>query len=142
MKIMVIDDDTQVLESVGEALDIWDLDIRLFSDPKVALEACGREEFSLVLTDLEMPDIDGMEVLRRIIALNIDLPVVLYSGNTDDRIRELALSNGATAFMPKPLNADDFFALLSRLGLISYSRPMESGRTDDRTGPNDSQKGS
>ncbi len=138
MKIMVIDDDSQVLESVGEALDIWDLDIRLFSDPKAALEACGREKFSLVLTDLEMPDIDGMEVLRRIIALNIGLPVVIYSGNTDDRIRELALNNGATAFMPKPLNATDFFALLSRLGFSSYSRPIKSGRTDDRTGPKDS----
>ena len=138
MKIMVIDDDLQVLESVGEALDIWDFDIRLYSDPKIALEACGREQFSLVLTDLEMPEIDGMEVLRRIIAMKIGLPVVLYSGNTDERIGELALSNGATAFLPKPLNAADFCALLSRLGLSTDTRPMESGRSDGQRGSIDS----
>lgn len=101
-KIFVVDDDRFVLESVTTLLSEFGFSVRAFSNPKDAVKQFVKEPVDLVLTDINMPIMDGLELLEKIRFLDKETPVVLMTGYADLNVAVKAIQNGAFDFIIKP----------------------------------------
>lgn len=111
-KIMVIDDDQIILDSVKKILSKENFEVHTSLSPKEGLERVLKEEFSLVLSDIRMPEIGGMKVLREIKKEKPELPVIIITGysSVDTAVQSMKL--GAADYVEKPFSPDD---LLNRI---------------------------
>src|SRR5437868_6138636 len=105
-KILAIDDDPAFLGIIAAALASDQVEILTTTDAKAGIEIFRRARPRIVLVDLVMPEIDGMEVLRTIVAEDPATEVILITGNysTDSAVE--AIQNGACDYLPKPLNVE------------------------------------
>jgi len=101
-RIFVIDDDRFVLESVTTLLSEFGFSVRAFSNPQDAVRQFVKEPVDLVLTDINMPIMDGLELLEKIRFLDKETPVVLMTGYADLNVAVKAIQNGAFDFIIKP----------------------------------------
>lgn len=113
MRILIVDDSRSslaLLASVVSALP--DLEISTRTNPLEALAQCSNEQFDLVLVDHIMPEMDGVEVTRRLRAqANYRLvPIVMVTSDSDQTLRSDAISAGATDFINKPFDRTELLA--------------------------------
>lgn len=106
LKVAVIDDDTAVLDSLGLLLKSHDYDTALFASPRDFLESGERLKVSCVVSDVRMPEMNGLELQRAIAEKAPDLPVILITGHGDIAMAVNALKNGAADFIEKPFSDD------------------------------------
>jgi two-component system response regulator HydG len=105
-KVLLIDDDVTHAEIAGEALSRAGYDVTLAHNGAEGLRKFGENEFDCVLTDLRLPDTDGMEVLRKLKAGDADVEVIIITGFGSVEKAVQALQLGAYSFLEKPLNRD------------------------------------
>jgi putative two-component system response regulator len=101
-KIFVVDDDRFVLESVTTLLSAHGFDVSSFSSGKDAIKQFIMEPVDLVLTDINMPIMDGLELLEKIRFLDRETPVVLMTAYADLDVAVKAIQKGAFDFIIKP----------------------------------------
>jgi putative two-component system response regulator len=102
IKILVIDDDAVVREVIGEMLAVAGYEVVAAANAAEALELFMDERIGLVVTDIVMPDVSGLELLEAMRLHRPSLPIVLVTGaNTRDNLSE-ALSRGADGLIAKP----------------------------------------
>jgi two-component system response regulator (stage 0 sporulation protein F) len=102
-RVVVIDDDAAVAEVLNEFFkDNYEVEIALNgADGIMAVQV---ERPDLVILDVNMPGINGLEVLKRIREHDPTIQVIMLTANTDLRIAEEVLKSGAFAYFPKPVN--------------------------------------
>jgi DNA-binding NtrC family response regulator len=105
-KILVIDDEAIVRSSCERTLGPEGYDIQSVSSGKEGIELLEKESFSLVLLDLKMPDMDGVEVLNKIKATWPETKVVMITGYSTVDTAVQALRLGAFNFVEKPFTPD------------------------------------
>src|SRR3989304_7597665 len=104
--ILLIDDDDSLRKVIAHPLTSEGYRVISASGGKEGIELFKREEFDLVITDIKMPDIDGMEVLREIKLLRDDAVVIMITAyGTIEKAVE-ALKAGAFDYITKPFNRD------------------------------------
>lgn len=103
-KILVVDDDPELQELVGFALRREGYQVRAASDASQGLQMIERENFDLVLLDLMMPGMDGLEMLSRLRARHKDLPVIVMTALTAPDAAIGALRDHASDFLQKPFD--------------------------------------
>lgn len=108
-KILIVDDDGRVRELLTELLGNT-YDCTTTSSPIEALRMASDGTFPLVITDVEMPELSGIELCKRIREASPSTTVVIVSGNSDEIIRTEALAAGAATFIPKPFDLFDLEA--------------------------------
>ena len=101
-KIFVVDDDRFVLESVTTLLTEFGFSVRSFSNGQEAVRQFVTEPVDLVLTDINMPIMDGLELLEKIRFLDRETPVVLMTAYADLDVAVKAIQKGAFDFIIKP----------------------------------------
>jgi putative two-component system response regulator len=101
-KIFVVDDDRFVLESVTTLLTEFGFSVRAFSNGQEAVRHFVMEPVDLVLTDINMPIMDGLELLEKIRFLDKETPVVLMTAYADLDVAVKAIQKGAFDFIIKP----------------------------------------
>jgi two-component system response regulator ChvI len=101
--IALVDDDRNILTSVALALESEGFAVRTFTDGAAALADFGRAPPDLVVLDIKMPRLDGMEVLRRL-RLKTDLPVIFLTSKDEELDEVLGLRMGADDYMRKPFS--------------------------------------
>ncbi|HPN73937.1 MAG TPA: response regulator [Candidatus Marinimicrobia bacterium] len=105
-KILIVDDEQNVCEFLGEFLqDKGYLVIKARSGSK-ALRYLEKNNPDLVLLDILMPGMSGLEVLKRIRKLYPDLPVIILTGVKDKRVVDDIINVGPVDFIPKPIDLD------------------------------------
>ncbi len=116
MQILFVDDERNVLEAFRRALHpqerIWDM--RFFSDAREALDHLAGHEVDTIVTDIQMPEVDGFELIRRIreeLSL-LDVPIIVVTGLGDAALKRRALDLGATDLLSKPVSGEDLRARL------------------------------
>jgi EAL domain-containing protein (putative c-di-GMP-specific phosphodiesterase class I) len=113
-RVLVVDDETEVRQVMVRMLSAVGYDVCAANDGDEAIRILDRETVDLVVTDLAMPNGDGMSVLRNVRERNEELPVVLVAGEptTESAIR--AVRYRATEYLTKPLDPDTFLEAVRR----------------------------
>ncbi|CAX21983.1 two component transcriptional regulator, LuxR family; putative nitrogen fixation transcriptional regulator FixJ [Methylorubrum extorquens DM4] len=125
--VHVVDDDPAMRDSVGFLLDTAGFEVALYQDGTRLLDTLVKPARGCVLTDIRMPDVDGLELLRRLRAGGHMLPVVVMTGHGDVPLAVEAMKLGACDFIEKPFDDE---ALLQTL----YSA-LEQGQSSQSTDP-------
>ena len=110
--ILLIDDEAIALSNLRHVFEREGYVVTACKSGEAGLAAMQAEQFDLVLTDLRMPGIDGMEVLAHIRATTPDVPVIMITAYGDADTKRKALEGGAEALFTKPI---DFGALRSEI---------------------------
>jgi len=100
--VHVIDDDPAVRDSLGFLLETADLQPRLYDSALAFLEALPRE--GCVVTDVRMPDMTGLELVRRLKAQDFALPIIMITGHADVPLAVEAMKAGVADFIEKPFD--------------------------------------
>lgn len=109
-KVHVVDDDDAVRDSLGLLLESSGFSVKTYDSATAFLDDLPARASGCVLTDVRMPDLDGLALQRRLVELGIGLPVIVMTGHADVPIAVEALKAGATDFLEKPFNDDQLLA--------------------------------
>ena len=127
--LLIIEDDPDGARSVSEAASDAGFDVTLAANGRDGLERFREHTPDVVLTDLVLPDIDGIEVLDRMQRLDREVPVIVMTayGSVDSSVK--AMRTGAYDYITKPLDLDDLQSKLRRasswcLGLPAQAMPI------------------
>ncbi len=101
--IALVDDDRNILTSVSIALQAEGFSVRIYSDGEAALRAFAENAPDLVVLDIKMPRLDGMEVLRRLREKS-QIPVIFLTSKDDELDEALGLAMGADDYIAKPFS--------------------------------------
>lgn len=123
-KLLVIDDEPAIREGVRRILESESFQVETFANGHAALERIKQEPFDLVVTDLKMPGISGMEVLKAIKEIQPDLPVIFITGysSVDSAVEVMKL--GAVDYIAKPFTPEE---MLSTIRLALEQRVVDLG---------------
>ena len=120
---MVVDDNEIVLESIKTALATKDWPVETHSDSRIALERIKTERFDIVLSDLQMPDVDGITLLREIKSFDPDVEVIILTGHGTVNSAVEALKLGCYDYLQKPI---EFRRLRSLIERIAEKKQLQS----------------
>ena len=114
IKILIVDDDRDVCEHLEQLLTAEDFLVTYTTDPSVAVSILEDKAFQIIILDIIMPKIDGLELLKRIRKKDKDICVILLSGYpTFERAVE-AMQEQAFDFLTKPFEITDLFDTINR----------------------------
>jgi CheY-like chemotaxis protein len=127
-QILVVEDDVDSCELIGEVLHEAGYSVDLAHDGFQALEAAARRKPDVMLSDLQMPGIDGLELTKRMHAADPDLPVVIATGveNTKDVITA-AEGYGVATCLKKPMRVDELLWAIDSALALSRQRGRRPG---------------
>src|SRR5271166_5788680 len=121
--VHVIDDDRAVRHSLEVLFQSAGVPVRAYASAIDFLDAAAKLEAGCILTDIRMPDLDGLALQRKLLELNINLPVIVITGHGDVPIAVQALRTGAVDFIEKPF--DDERLLTSVGDALELSRCIQ-----------------
>jgi CheY-like chemotaxis protein len=113
-KVLLVDDEREFVQTLSERLGMRDIGSAAAFDGESALALVSEDEPEVMLLDLRMPGIDGMEVLKRVKAEHPDIEVVILTGHGTDVDRKECMALGAFAYLEKPVDIDVLSETLKR----------------------------
>ena len=131
IKVLVIDDEPPIRKLLRMGLTTQGYDILEASNGKLALDLLAQEP-ALIILDLGLPDIDGLELLRTIRSRNEAVPVVVLSSRGDEAGKVQALDLGADDYITKPFGMDELLARLR--AALRHQLQVQGERPVFRTG--------
>lgn len=117
MRILIVDDDVQIREGITEGIDWNSLgieEVQNCSDGVAALELFQTFCPDIILADVRMPQMDGLEFLKRIKSLNSEVKVIMISGYSDFEYLKCALQYGAEDYELKPIKVRNLIKLINK----------------------------
>jgi two-component system, NtrC family, response regulator AtoC len=132
-RIYILDDDLTFAKLVAVNLGPTQYRIRVFGEPEALFTRCEEELPDAVITDMIMPGLNGVQVTRRLRALDAHLPIFVLTGHAEMSTAIEALKAGADEYLTKPVNVDELTTLLTRAlaerPLREEARSLEEART-------------
>jgi DNA-binding NtrC family response regulator len=126
MKALVIDDEQIVLDSVRKILTDENYEVDVSLSGREGLNQAIHKEYDIVLTDIRMPDVGGMRVLRDVKRARPSLPVVMITGYASVQSAVQAMKLGAADYIEKPFTPDKLIkAVASALDIAATREPEE-----------------
>lgn len=120
--VCLVDDDEAVLASIGRLLASDGLGVRSFSGPESFLAHVKTHSVPLVILDIWMEKMTGLEVQAKLAKLSPRTRVIIMTGRKDSGAKQTALEFGANAFFTKPFNDEEFLGAVHRT-LSSHAGP-------------------
>jgi CheY-like chemotaxis protein len=114
-KILIVDDNPNMSSLLAEMLEVFDYESVRAADGLEAIEKIEQNNISLVITDMRMPKMSGLDLLQKIKEKKPGLPVVVISGYALDDEGSNLLSNMADGFLNKPFKMSDIEQLLKQV---------------------------
>ena len=114
--VLIVDDEKIEREGLKYLLSREEGERKVFeaSNGKQALQIIRTEDIQLILTDIKMPHMDGLELSRRAKEENPALQIVIFSGYSDFSFAQEAIRYGVTEYILKPVNPDDFHKVIQK----------------------------
>lgn len=116
LRILIVDDDRRMVKTLVDILHLKGYQAQGVHSSNQALERVEQEDFDCVLTDIRMPDMNGVDLFRRIKKIRRDLPVVFMTAYATDKLVHEAIEEGAIATLNKPLDINLLLNFFSALG--------------------------
>ena len=105
-KVLLVDDEREFVQTLSERLLLREMGSAVAYDGESALSLIKEDEPEVMILDLKMPGIDGIEVLRRVKNTNPDVEVIILTGHGSEADREVCMDLGAFAYLQKPVDID------------------------------------
>ncbi len=136
--VFLIDDDKDLLRATSQTLGIAGYDVRPFSSAAEALSQLDGDFAGVVVSDIRMPGIDGLQLFERICGLDPELPVILMTGHGDIPMAVKAIQDGAYDFLAKPFPAERLVQCVrhaaEKRSLVIENRRLRAAETQDDDG--------
>lgn len=114
-KVLVIDDEPQILRALGINLRARNYEVVTAMNGRQALDAAAHEQPDIVMLDLGLPDMDGVDVIRALRGWST-VPIIILSGRTQSLAMVQALDAGADDYVTKPFHVDELVARVRAVG--------------------------
>ena len=122
MHILIIEDEEQLCRSMAEGLRMDGYETDTCFDGEEGLELCMTENYDLILLDLNLPGIDGLEILRQFRTFNTNTPVLILSARVQIQDKVEGLDLGANDYLTKPFHLDELAARIRNLTLRRFAQ--------------------
>jgi len=133
--ILALDDQPETLDVIREALNAPGRRILTFSQPHLALQAFDDRRVDILLTDLQMPGLNGLEVLAAVKARSPETEVVMMTAYGDVELAVQAMKQGAADFFTKPLRVTELAGVVGRLSEFQLMRQRLKDLSGDDVAP-------
>ena len=110
MKILVIEDELELLHSIGQGLEMDGYYVDMVNNGSFALEKLSYEKYDLIILDLNLPDMFGLDILKELPELNEDIKVIILTAHSELEMKILGLDLGASDYMVKPFHFEELEA--------------------------------
>jgi two-component system KDP operon response regulator KdpE len=127
-RILIVDDDPLLQKSLTLLLMMQGYDVESATTARAAFEALDRHRPELIVLDLGLPDLDGLEVCTRIRQTS-DVPIIVLSAKAGEQDKVAALEQGADDYVSKPFNSEELLARV-RTALRRVASVADTGRLD------------
>lgn len=129
--VWVVDDDSSIRWVVEKTLSSANIKCETFADAESVLLALERETPDVLVSDIRMPGIDGIELLSQVHQRSPDLPVIIMTAHSDLDAAVNAYQQGAFEYLPKPFDIDETLTLVERA--IAHSHEQKRGQANEDT---------
>ncbi|WP_020590251.1 response regulator [Desulfobacter curvatus] len=106
-KVLLVDDEREFVQTLSERLQMRDVGSAIAYDGESALNLVEADEPDVMILDLKMPGIDGIEVLKKVKASRPEIEVIILTGHGSDADREICMKLGAFAYLQKPVDIEE-----------------------------------
>jgi len=113
-KVLLVDDEREFVQTLSERLTMRDMGSAVAYDGESAIKMAREEEPEVMILDLKMPGIDGIEVLRRVKETQPDIEIIILTGHGSESDRKICMDLGAFAYLQKPVDIDILSATLKK----------------------------
>ena len=113
-RLLVVDDESIVGKRLKQVFSKIGFEVETYTEAAPAMAAMAEKPFDIVVTDLKMEGMDGMEVLKRVRALNPRTQVIIITGYASPATAELAEQQGVFEFLAKPFRLDELKQVIFR----------------------------
>jgi len=120
-RVLLVDDEEEFVRALAKRLGARGLNVEVSGDGESAVEKVKQRDFDVIVLDLAMPGIDGLETLKRLREVNPDLQIVLLTGHGSIKSGVEAMKEGAVDFLEKPA---EFSELLAKIREASAKRML------------------
>jgi len=130
VKIAMVEDDTELAEVLIQYLKQFNIDVTNYEDPFLALSSIGLKEYDLVILDLTLPGLDGLEVCKEL-TKKYDIPIIISSARSDITDKVTALELGADDYLPKPYDPRELEVRIKTI-LRRYNKDININNTNKK----------
>ena len=113
-KVLLVDDEREFVQTLSERLIMRDMGPAVAYDGESALDLIKEDEPEVMIVDLKMPGIDGLEVLKKVKETRPDIEVIILTGHGHEEDRELCMRLGAFAYLQKPLDINELSEIIKK----------------------------
>ncbi len=129
LKILVVDDNNCIREVLRTLFSLEGHRCDSAANGREAMEKVAQSDFDAVITDIHMPEMDGITLTIELTRRFVDLPVMIMTAQLDERTRELALTAGAREVIEKPFAIPEFMVRLHRM--LHLQEPTREQRHEE-----------
>jgi len=119
----MIEDDEELAEIISEILSSYEIEINNFTTPINGIKALKKDIYDLVILDLSLPEMDGLEVIHKIRKFS-DIPIIISSARSDFDDKNIAFKNGADDYLPKPYDLRELVLRINS-NIKRYKKPTQ-----------------
>ena len=112
--LLIVDDEKEICEMLSRNFRMLGYSVKTASNGIEALDLLAKAPVDVVISDIMMPKMNGMEVLRRVKETHPEIKVIMVTGMAQEETQEQAMSLGAFHYLPKPFDPDLFSQLVQR----------------------------
>jgi FixJ family two-component response regulator len=112
--IAVVDDDFRILESLESLLESAGYTAAVFASGEAFLQSDAMAAASCLITDVRMPNVDGLELQLRVKRQRPELPVIFMTAHNDEQVERRAVEQGCVGFLRKSFSGPDFLTAVKR----------------------------
>ena len=131
VKIAMVEDDTELAEVLTQYLSKFNIDVTNYEDPFIALSAISLNSYDLIILDLTLPGLDGLEVCKELVK-KYDIPIIISSARSDITDKVTALEIGADDYLPKPYDPRELEVRIKTI-LRRYNKDIPSNNISKRS---------
>lgn len=113
-KILIIDDEQVILDAVSKIASLEKWKVVTVLNAQEGLKKLSSNQYSLILSDIMMPEMDGFQLLEELYNRHIDIPVIMITGYSTVENAVKSLHKGTIDFIPKPFNFDELTSSINR----------------------------
>ncbi len=128
-KVLLVDDEEEFVETLAKRMKARGLNVQTAENGEVGIEKYSEEPFDVVVLDLAMPGIDGIETLQRLQEISPDVQIILLTGHGTVSKGVEAMKLGAADFLEKPTHFHELFDKV--LAAAKRKRELSRNRTDE-----------